>query len=204
MILGGKAIQEAFTSYWQAYRNGEAMTKDQMFDAIGPNSFDVTLGGAIMTQKMPYTIKPLADNNMPYVAGTMKTIKLTPGQFMLGVTQERFVTDLPLIVELETYPSDDSIAFNIKFVQKYDGRSTMGRLGIASHVTAGFGDYGFKDYWTLELVNLGSVPVVLHAGMRIGQISFEAVYEPSKYEGAYTDVSDLPTPKPPKLGKDRF
>jgi dCTP deaminase len=80
----------------------------------------------------------------------------------------------------------------------------MGRLGIASHVTAGFGDYGFKDYWTLEIVNMGKVSVILRPGMRIGQISFEAVYEPLEYEGAYKDVGELPEPKAPKLGKDRF
>lgn len=215
MILGGKAIFKAFTTCWQARRNGKCMTKDQLNDAIGPNSFDVTLGQRIMHQKAcvvsgvrqypsykeidPHkSIKYFPDN----IGNT--GFSLYPGQFILGVTQEKFNTDKPVYLK-------QSVAFGkhtsnppMFFVQKYDGRSTMGRLGIASHVTAGFGDYSFKDYWTLELVNLGGVPVILYAGMRIGQISFEQVHEPLEYQGAYTDVSDLPMPKAPKLGKDRF
>lgn len=204
MILGGIAIAEAFNNWWQAYRNGELMTKDERHDAIGPNSVDVTLASGIMVQKTPYTIDPYKDNNMEYIPQSMDRIKLIPGNFILGVTQERFVTEEPLTIDMGSYATDCFTKPKIKFVQKYDGRSTMGRLGIASHVTAGFGDYGFKDYWTLEIVNLGQVPIVIHAGMRIGQISFEAVYQPKLYEGSYTDVSKIPKPKPPKLGRERF
>jgi dCTP deaminase len=201
MILGGIAIQAAFTNQWSAFRNGERMTKDELFDAIGPNSFDVTLGSAIMRQtaKTSLATSKHKDNDSErYIPESMGQFYLNPGHFILGVTQERFDTDTAI------YVSDGVDRHAMKFVQKYDGRSTIGRLGIASHVTAGFGDYGFKDYWTLELVNLGNQPVILHAGMRIGQISFEQVYEPLKYEGAYVDVSKMPKPKAPKLGKDRF
>jgi len=204
MILGGLAISAAFNKRWQAYSDGKRMTKNELHATIGPNSIDVTLASAIMRQVTPYKIDPYKTNNIDYVPDSMESIKLIPGNFILGVTQERFITDEPLYLK-------DSVVFGkhtsnppVLFVQKYDGRSTMGRLGIASHVTAGFGDYGFKDYWTLEIVNLGQVSVVLHAGMRIGQISFEAVYEPTVYKGAYVEVSSKPMPKAPKLGKDRF
>jgi len=212
MILGGNKMYEAFTQWWQAYRNGELMTKDELFDAIGSNSIDVTLASAIMVQRSLISksesgyrgLDPYEKSNY-YIAQSMEEYLLSPCEFILGVTQERFVTDEPLTLGVVDIPNSPVFGnVETRFIQKYDGRSTMGRLGIASHVTAGFGDYGFKDYWTLEIVNLGQVPVVLHAGMRIGQISFEAVYDPSVYEGAYTDVSKMPKPKAPKLGKDRF
>jgi len=205
MILGGIAMLNAFNDDlgWLAWRNGTLMTKDELQQAIGPNSIDVTLGSAILVQqKSKGVIDPYQNRHTHYEPASMEKYWLHPGTLVLGVTQERFVTDEPL------YP-DVTQGFKQQtfFVQKYDGRSTVGRLGVASHITAGFGDYGFKDHWTLELANLGSVPVLLYAGMRIGQISFEAVYQPLFYEQgqhAYAEVSKMPEPKAPKLGKERF
>ena len=57
-----------------------------------------------------------------------------------------------------------------------EGRSSIGRLGICIHVTAGFGDVGFAGYWTLELFCVQ--PVRIYAGVKIAQIYYHTISEP--------------------------
>ncbi|MDQ3031829.1 MAG: dCTP deaminase [Myxococcota bacterium] len=104
-----------------------------------------------------------------------------PGEFVLGSTIER--------VEV---PGD--------LLAKVDGRSSLGRLAILIHATAGFIDPGFRGTITLELSNVGRLPVALRPGMRICQVSFETLTSPARrpYGGArrgskYQDQSG-PTP----------
>jgi dCTP deaminase len=78
---------------------------------------------------------------------------LHPGEFVLGQTLEW--------VEL---PND--------LVARLEGRSSLGRLGLLIHSTAGYVDPGWKGNLTLELSNVANLPIALYAGMRIGQISF--------------------------------
>ncbi|MCT4592445.1 MAG: dCTP deaminase [Candidatus Gracilibacteria bacterium] len=77
-----------------------------------------------------------------------------PGEFVLGVTMEKI--GLP----------DDLVA-------RVEGRSSLGRLGIVVHSTAGFIDAGFFGTITLEISNLNRMPIALHPGMRICQLAFE-------------------------------
>jgi dCTP deaminase len=78
---------------------------------------------------------------------------LHPGEFVLGATAER--VGLP----------DD-------LVGRIEGKSSLGRLGLLIHTTAGFVDAGFEGYLTLELSNVATLPITLYPGMKIGQISF--------------------------------
>ena len=78
---------------------------------------------------------------------------LHPGEFVLGQTLEW--VELP----------DDLVA-------RLEGRSSLGRLGLLIHSTAGYVDPGWKGNLTLELSNVANLPIALYAGMRIGQISF--------------------------------
>ena len=78
---------------------------------------------------------------------------LHPGEFVLGSTLEH--------IEL---PED--------LVARLEGKSSLGRLGLLIHSTAGYVDPGWKGHLTLELSNVNNLPVTLHYGMRIGQISF--------------------------------
>lgn len=114
--------------------------------------------------------------------GNMRLINVTdgepymvqPGEFVLGVTQE-----------IITVPDD--------LVVRVEGRSSLGRLGIIVHSTAGFVDPGFSGTITLEISNLNRMPIALYPGMRICQIAFEAMSSPaetpynkkphSKYQG---------------------
>uniref|UniRef100_UPI003751FEE2 dCTP deaminase n=1 Tax=Flavobacterium sp. TaxID=239 RepID=UPI003751FEE2 len=74
------------------------------------------------------------------------------------------------------------------YVPMYDGRSSMGRLGIQSHISAGVGDIGFKEQWTLEISVMH--PIKVYAQMRIGQIHFHKIEDKynnfkNHYKGKY-------------------
>lgn len=77
-----------------------------------------------------------------------------PGEFILGVTMEK--------IKL----ADDLVA-------RVEGRSSLGRLGIIIHSTAGFIDAGFEGTITLEITNINHIPVALYPGMRVCQLAFE-------------------------------
>jgi dCTP deaminase len=84
-----------------------------------------------------------------------------PGEFVLGVTQERITVPDDLVVRVE-------------------GRSSLGRLGIIVHSTAGFVDPGFCGTITLEISNLNRLPVALYPGMRVCQLAFEMMSSPAE------------------------
>lgn len=86
---------------------------------------------------------------------------LHPGDFVLGTTKER--VEIP----------DDLIAH-------VEGRSSLGRLAIVVHATAGLCDPGYRGQITLELSNLGTAPVALTPGMRISQLTFTELTSPAK------------------------
>jgi dCTP deaminase len=86
---------------------------------------------------------------------------LHPGEFVLGSTLERI--RLP----------DDVVA-------RLDGKSSLGRLGLLIHSTAGFIDPGWDGTVTLELSNVSNLPITIYPGMKIGQISFHQLTEPAE------------------------
>ena len=85
---------------------------------------------------------------------------LHPGEFVLGSTSER--VSLP----------DDLTA-------RVEGKSSLGRLGLLIHSTAGFVDPGFDGHITLELSNVANLPITIYPGMKIGQISFLRMTTPA-------------------------
>jgi dCTP deaminase len=72
----------------------------------------------------------------------------------------------------------ETVSLGTKVAAQVDGRSSVGRIGMLIHVTAGWIDPGFNGTVTLELVNLAHVPVKLYPGMRIGQMIFSLLNEP--------------------------
>ena len=78
---------------------------------------------------------------------------LHPGEFVLGSTLERVAIPDDLVARLE-------------------GKSSLGRLGLLIHSTAGYVDPGWDGYLTLELSNVANLPITIYPGMKIGQISF--------------------------------
>jgi dCTP deaminase len=81
------------------------------------------------------------------------TFILHPGEFVLGSTLERVALGTDLVARLE-------------------GKSSLGRLGLLIHSTAGFVDAGWDGPLTLELSNVANLPIAIYPGMPIGQISF--------------------------------
>ncbi len=86
---------------------------------------------------------------------------LHPGEFVLGSTLERV-----------TLPDD--------LVARLEGKSSLGRLGLLIHSTAGFIDPGWDGHVTLELSNVANLPITIYAGMKIGQLSFVQLTEPAE------------------------
>jgi dCTP deaminase len=87
---------------------------------------------------------------------------LHPGEFVLGSTHERIAV-----------PDD--------LVGRVEGKSSLGRLGLLIHSTAGFIDAGFDGHITLELANVASLPITLYPGMKIGQVSFMQMTTPADH-----------------------
>ena len=87
---------------------------------------------------------------------------LHPGEFVLGSTYE--VVTLP----------DDLAA-------RVEGKSSLGRLGLLTHATAGFVDPGFSGHVTLELANVATLPIKLYPGMKIGQLCFFRLSSPAEH-----------------------
>jgi dCTP deaminase len=85
---------------------------------------------------------------------------LHPGEFVLGSTAERVALPDDLVARLE-------------------GKSSLGRLGLLIHSTAGFVDAGWDGHLTLELSNVANLPITLYPGMKIGQISFLRMTTPA-------------------------
>lgn len=126
---------------------------------------------AVLDPKKPETFR----NNMrTVVVEGAEPFMVQPGEFVLGVTQEKISVPDDLVVRVE-------------------GRSSLGRLGIIVHSTAGFVDPGFTGTITLEISNLNRLPIALYPGMRICQIAFLKMSSPaetpydkkpfSKYQG---------------------
>jgi dCTP deaminase len=92
-----------------------------------------------------------------------------PGEFVLGRTQEH--VELP----------DDIVA-------RIEGKSSLGRLGLIVHATAGFVDPGFKGTLTLEITNLTRVPIILWPGKPIAQLSFMALDQPAERPYGHPDL----------------
>lgn len=84
---------------------------------------------------------------------------LNPGEFILGSTKE--IVNIP-----ENYAA------------RFEGKSSLGRLGLTTHVTAGFIDAGFSGQITLEMKNETKYPIYIYEGMKIGQLCFFAIDRP--------------------------
>lgn len=87
---------------------------------------------------------------------------LHPGEFVLGST-------------LETVTLPDDLAARV------EGKSSLGRLGLLTHATAGFVDPGFSGHVTLELSNVATLPIMLWPGMKIGQFCFMRLTSPAEH-----------------------
>ena len=132
---------------------------------IQPSSVDLRLGSEFW--EMITQTEPIDPKNTEPKYNIIRTnaLIIPPNNFVLGTTKEH--------IEL---PPD--------LAGRVEGRSSLGRLGIAVHITAGFIDAGFKGQITLEIKNQSPNPVILYENMRICQITFEQLTgEPKRTYG---------------------
>lgn len=147
-------------------------------DRLGSNSYDLSLGSKLLI----YTDKLLdSRKENPYRMEEIQPegFTLLPGELYLGHTAEYTYTHNSLVPQLE-------------------GKSSIARLGISVHLTAGFGDAGFEGHWTLEIT--AQKPVIIYAGMPIAQIFYfqtlgDVINPYSTKQGAkYSSQPALPVP----------
>lgn len=184
MIISGDVIKNQIKSgNWSS-------NFDFTNNNVNPNSVDVTLSDQMLINTRPAMITRDKNKFIPAVFEELEIIKnngifgfyLQPRSFYLGAVNEFIVADNPIVI-------NKTLNW---FAPMYETRSSIARCGIQTHLTAGFGDYGFKGRFTLEIVNLSCGAIFIEPGIRIGQIYFQSVYnngkEPKKYESMYNDL----------------
>lgn len=145
MLLSDRDLRDAIDS-------GRLVVDPYEPDLLQPSSLDVRLDRHLLVWMDGGPIDPAREPEMlPVEIPDGETFALAPRQMVLASTVEH--------VKL----GDDLAA-------RVEGKSSLGRLGLAVHVTAGFIDPGFAGHITLEIVNMAPRSVVLHPGMRIGQL----------------------------------
>lgn len=170
MILSDRKIREALA-------DGSIVIRPYREDCLGTNSYDVHLGPYLAVYREA-ALDARRANQVQEFRIPPAGFVLIPGQLYLGVTEEY----------TETHG----------YVPFLEGKSSVGRLGIDIHSTAGKGDEGFCNYWTLEMSV--KLPVRVYAGMPVGQLIYfeisgdvERSYA-QKRSAKYRRVSRHPAP----------
>lgn len=174
MVLSDRTIREEISG-------GRIIIEPLVEDCIQPASVDVHLDRKLLvfkTWRNPFYIDVKQDSedltDMVEIEGD-NPFYLHPGEFVLASTLEDI-----------TLPDD--------IVGRLEGKSSLGRLGLLIHSTAGYVDPGWSGHLTLELTNVARLPITLYYNMKIGQISFLRLTSPadrlygdrslgSKYQG---------------------
>jgi dCTP deaminase len=133
---------------------------------LQPSSVDVRvdrLFRVFRNSRYPYIDVKQAQEDLTELVevGADEAFILHPGEFVLGSTLERVALPDDLVARLE-------------------GKSSLGRLGLLIHSTAGFIDPGWDGHVTLELSNVANLPITIYPGMTIGQLSFMRLDVPAE------------------------
>lgn len=163
MILSDRDIKKAL-----AEGRIKVRPKPNLNEQLGSSSLDLRLGNSFRVfkhRKRPF-IDPLdpettKDMTEEIIISRKEPYVIQPGEFVLAS-----------LVEWVELPDDLSA--------RIDGRSSLGRLGLVIHSTAGHMDAGFKGVLTMELSNIGMMPILLYPNMRICQLVFEQLSSPAE------------------------
>ena len=160
MILSDVSIHEALAA-------GRVIIDPLGANSVQPSSVDLRVDRLFRVFRNDTT--PFIDPKQPQEDLTElveveegKAFILHPGEFVLGSTLERVALPNDLVARLE-------------------GKSSLGRLGLLIHSTAGFVDAGWDGHLTLELSNVATLPIALYPEMKIGQISFLRMTTPAEH-----------------------
>lgn len=157
MLLSGKEIERNLGS--------KIVIEPFQSSQLNPNSYNLRLADELMVYEGD-VLDMKAENPVQRLTIPKEGLRLEPHKLYLGRTMEYTKTD--------------------GFVPMLEGRSSVGRLGLFIHVTAGFGDIGFAGYWTLEMFCVH--PIVVYPNVEICQIYYHTIqgdydkYESGKYQ----------------------
>ncbi len=157
MILSGKEISRRL--------GRDIIIEPYSEEQLNPNSYNVRLHRELMVYNESI-LDMKKRNNVTSLVVPNDGFVLQPGQLYLGRTMEYTKTDA--------------------LVPMLEGRSSIGRLGLFIHITAGFGDVGFSGYWTLEMFCVH--PIRIYPGIEIGQLFYHTIegdyerYRSNKYQ----------------------
>ncbi|MEX1022999.1 MAG: dCTP deaminase [Dehalococcoidia bacterium] len=178
MVLSDRTIREALAS-------GRLVVEPLGDNAVQPASLDIRLDRhfrVFRNHRQSYIDirEDVPDLTEPHSIEDDEPFVLHPGEFVLGSTVER--------VEL----ANDLVA-------RVEGKSSLGRLGLLVHATAGFVDPGWRGHLTMELSNVSTLPIRLYYAMKIGQLSFQDLTTPADRPYGHPDLKsryqgqELPT-----------
>lgn len=157
MILSGKEIKRRLGK--------EIIIEPFNEDQLNPNSYNLRLHNELLVYE-DHVLDMKKENKAKKIIIPEDGLLLEPGKLYLGRTVEYTKTD--------------------KLVPMLEGRSSIGRLGLFIHVTAGFGDVGFSGYWTLEMFCIQ--PIKIYPGVEVCQIYYHSIegdyekYNSGKYQ----------------------
>ena len=156
MILSDRSILREI-------RQGGIVISPFRRNLLQPSSLDLRLGTQFRifrNIKLPYLdVKKRVDNLMELIElKKTQPLIIHPREFVLATTVERVKIPNHLVARLE-------------------GKSSLGRIGIVIHSTAGYVDPGFEGFLTLEISNLANIPIALYPNMKICQMSFQTLSE---------------------------
>ncbi len=168
--------------------------KPNLKTQLGSCALDLQLGNVYRVfnhSKTPY-LDPRDPKTLSGVTTEIRVVNgdaftLHPGEFILAVTKEYI-----------KMPDD--------LTGRLEGRSSIGRLGVVVHSTAATIDAGFRGNITLELANMGRIPVMLYPGMRICSVSFEELTSPAEvpyYKKKAAKYAGQKKPESSKIGEER-
>lgn len=157
MLLSGKEIEKNL---------GEKIIIEPFCSSqINPNSYNLRLSDELLVYNSD-VLDMKVDNPVHHIKIPKNGLLLKPNKLYLGRTFEYTKTD--------------------GFVPMIEGRSSVGRLGMFIHITAGFGDVGFSGYWTLEISCIH--PIIIYPNVEICQIYYHTImgdyekYKNGKYQ----------------------
>lgn len=158
MVLSDRTIREEMAK-------GRIVIRPLGDGCVQPASVDLHLDRNILVFKnnrVPYVdVRATNDRLTDMITiGDDDPFMLHPGEFVLGSTLEHVEVPADLVARLE-------------------GKSSLGRIGLLIHSTAGYVDPGWKGHLTLELSNVSNLPITLYHRMKIGQISFLQLTTPA-------------------------
>lgn len=163
MILTGRGIMDAI-------EDGTIVIEDFHTDNLNPNSYNLSLSNEFVVYD-EVNLDAAKPNRFTRFRIPEEGFVLEPNKLYLARTEQYTETHC--------------------YVPKIDGRSSLGRLGVFVHVTAGFGDIGYCGCWTLELAAVQ--PVRIYPGMNCCQISYHTTHGVivDKYEGKYQGAKEV-------------